>query len=651
MRPSLAVVLAVVLAAGQGGTAARATPTEDRPRANLLDVPFVAQREGQCGGAAAAMVLRYWGEPHVHAEDFGALLDSDARGIRVDDLCAAIEERGWRVHVFRGDERDVDRHLALGRPVIALIEPSKGRRHYVVLVGNAPELVIVHDPAVGPHRVHARDDLAVSWDRTGNLAILVLPDPSRGDDETEETARAAGEPVAASTAALEVASVAFREERWNAAADAAARAVELDPANEHAWRILATSRFLAGDRFGAVEAWNRVGAPRVDLVSTSGLDAIDAQTVIERLGIRPGEVLTPAKLAHAERRLDALPALGRSAVRLRPLGGDWASVDAVGVARSRWNRGAFELVRGAVDATVESEITIDAASPTGGGELLSLRGRWHEHRPRVSLSLATPGVARLPGILRVDALWERETHAIAAEEADVAGERVVETRRRGAATLGDWIGAQTHAQAVVAVERWNARGFDVSIGAALERRFARDRGAARLAVDRFLPLEGSDAFQTARLFAAWRSTLAATRPRWSARVGVSVASAHAPRLLWPGAGVGIAREPLLRGHALLEDGVVTGEAFGRVLVHGNVEGTAYPLALGPLRLGGAAFLDWARVAERGSGRGTLPLQMDPGLGLRARLPGVGGHFRVDAAFANFRTDATLSMAWVINEGG
>ena len=33
----------------------------------VLDVPFIAQSELLCGGAAAAMVMRYWGERGVDA--------------------------------------------------------------------------------------------------------------------------------------------------------------------------------------------------------------------------------------------------------------------------------------------------------------------------------------------------------------------------------------------------------------------------------------------------------------------------------------------------------------------------------------------------------------------------------------------------------
>jgi hypothetical protein len=49
-----------------------------QPAVRVLDVPFIAQSESLCGGAAAAMVLRYWGERGLTAESFSHLVDASA---------------------------------------------------------------------------------------------------------------------------------------------------------------------------------------------------------------------------------------------------------------------------------------------------------------------------------------------------------------------------------------------------------------------------------------------------------------------------------------------------------------------------------------------------------------------------------------------
>jgi hypothetical protein len=68
-------------------------------RSYVLDVPFLVQREHLCGGAAAAMVLRYWGEREVGSEDFAGLVDSASGGIRVEDLVSSLGREGWNVRV------------------------------------------------------------------------------------------------------------------------------------------------------------------------------------------------------------------------------------------------------------------------------------------------------------------------------------------------------------------------------------------------------------------------------------------------------------------------------------------------------------------------------------------------------------------------
>ena len=68
----------------------------------ILDVPFVAQTELLCGGAAAAMVMRYWGERGIDAEAFQPLVDARAGGIRTDALATALRMRNWNAIELQG---------------------------------------------------------------------------------------------------------------------------------------------------------------------------------------------------------------------------------------------------------------------------------------------------------------------------------------------------------------------------------------------------------------------------------------------------------------------------------------------------------------------------------------------------------------------
>jgi hypothetical protein len=55
-----------------GAQTAAAAPVQ------ILDVPYISQTEALCGGAAAAMVLRFWGERGLTAESFAHLVDESA---------------------------------------------------------------------------------------------------------------------------------------------------------------------------------------------------------------------------------------------------------------------------------------------------------------------------------------------------------------------------------------------------------------------------------------------------------------------------------------------------------------------------------------------------------------------------------------------
>ena len=192
------LVLAALAPCAAAQDAPRTGGAANPPR--LLDVPFVSQTEALCGGAAAAMVLRYWGETTAYAEDFATLVDDSAEGITVNRLSRAIAERGWPATPFTGSTTDVEDHLARGRPIIALIEDRPGRYHYVVVVAWTGDRVVVHDPANGPFRIVSR---------TGIRSCV-------GGDWSHHDTGAAANGICAHAAAESVASRREREPLFNA---------------------------------------------------------------------------------------------------------------------------------------------------------------------------------------------------------------------------------------------------------------------------------------------------------------------------------------------------------------------------------------------------------------------------------------------------
>jgi hypothetical protein len=661
------------------------------PERPILSVPYVSQTEALCGGAAVAMIMRYWGERGVYAEDFARYVDGSGRGIATDVLVRAAERDGWTPIAFEGDSSELREHHAHGRPLIVLIEVAPRRYHYVVVVGWRNGQVLYHDPAVGPDRQMSAERFDRAWQATGRWTLLLLPDPSTrdrlshlpADDDggatggTVPTKAAAEDDCAAylnraiplgksgelaaagrwleragavcpeATLRLELAGIRFRQGRFNEAAELAETAAAALPEDGYAWELLAAARFRAGDPKGALDAWNRVGAPRVDLVKLDGLRQTRYPLVARQLGTRPNDTLTVDRLERAGRRLAALPTITASAVRYRPLVDGSVELEAAVVERPLVVDGWLSIVGAAARALPERELTASLASPLGNGALWTAGWRWWEGRPRVAFGVAAPGVLGMPGVFEVQGYWERQTYGAPNLEGTETGgsARVVEERRHGHVGFREWLTGDLRIGAFLSLDRWSGHRLRPGMAAEAEIRMAGDRSALQF-VGAAWPAgrDGRPGFGGLGLGLRLRSASGRHRTEWSARAAVEMASAGAPLALWPGAGTGHARPALLRAHPILEAGVVRADRIGRLLVHGGGEMTRWVWDWGFSAAGLALFVDAASLAkplgvDEGSG-----LQVDIGTGVRLTLPG-RGRLRADLAVGLRDGSAAASLAW------
>src|SRR6185436_1984542 len=109
-----------------------------------IEVPYLPQTEALCGGAAAAMVFRYWGEAHASPDEFAPLVDRRAGGIANGVLVDAVRRRGWRVGQIDGSIDALKARVADGHPVIVLV-PDRGKLyHYVVVTGVNADSIVIH---------------------------------------------------------------------------------------------------------------------------------------------------------------------------------------------------------------------------------------------------------------------------------------------------------------------------------------------------------------------------------------------------------------------------------------------------------------------------------------------------------------------------
>jgi hypothetical protein len=327
-------------------------------------------------------------------------------------------------------------------------------------------------------------------------------------------------------------------------------------------------------------------------------------------------------------------------VSFRPTGEGRARVEAA-VLEHPLIAGPWQLLlRAAADALTERQTRLRLDSPGRQGGSLELGVRWWQRRPAVQLAVRTPRALGLPGLVGAELIWAEQPYATSS-----GPEPIIESARRGALTHTDWITPSLRLRLEVGGERWSNRGSFVSLGGRVDQRLLRDHVSLALEGRGALSLSSEPGFGAANATLAVRTSPSPERVVARGRFSAWTASGAAPYGYWPGAGLGHAREPLLRAHPLLEDGVISGPAFGRRLLHASLETEVRLATLGPVRLGAAAFLDWARAWDRPSAPGAGPSLTDVGGGLRLRLPGSLPALRLDAATSLDDGGLTLSAGW------
>jgi hypothetical protein len=684
---SLVALLSALAAAAPALAQSRAAIDRDPATgvSRLLDVPFVAQVEDLCGGAALAMVRRYWGDTSALAEDFGGLVDrGEGAGIRTSRLADAAGAAGWTAVALAGGASDgarVASQVARGRPVIALIVDRPGVFHYVVVVGWTGTEVILHDPARRPFETVAREEFDRRWASAGRWMLLVVParvglgdadgvvgvrgnaDHSAASpggsrcrgaiDRAIEVARAGSLDEAAASldeasrlcpgeAAVwrELAGVRFLQRQWTTAEALAVHAAMLDPDDRDAWRLVGASRFMTGDRAGALEAFNQAGEPAIDRVLVDGASQTPDPVVTAATGLRPRQVLTPAEFARATRRLAALPVVSRSALRYGPA----AAGTAMTVHASVQERHAFPSgwpgwgVIGSRAVFTET-LEVALAGPARSGEVWRGEWRWADERPRVAFAIAMPAPGA-PGVATVEASWEQQSFA---------GDGLLvrqQTRRRVSAGLSDWASGALHWRTAIAFDRIDDASY-VALSGGIDRRWGDDRVSLTAGLERWVsPRGGTRPFGRGIVTLALRSSPEPV-PMLSARAGVALASSDAPLVVWPTAGTGSDSLAPLRAHPLRQKGVVSGTGLGRQIAYGSFELARPLVSRGSGRAWLASFVDLASIGNRGGGGPVLHL--DVGTGLRVQIPGFDGTIHLDAAYGvrdgNVRFSAAVRRGW------
>jgi hypothetical protein len=623
---------------------------------SLLDVPFISQSEALCGGAAAAMVLRYWGAQGLSAETFAPLVDKSAAGITTTALVADVQRRGFVAAGVRGDAEQIRGELTRGRPVIALIEDRPGTFHYIVLVGWHERGVVFHDPARAPFRVMSVDEFDRRWEKGDRWMLVVTPggppstqgrprvdpgstpgqprlDPgsttgqtcaalvadgvreaqaNRLDEAAQLLATAVG--CGGSDALRELAGVRLLQQRWPDVDSLASAAVAQDSSDTYAWKLLGTARFIEDDPIGALKAWNHAGEPRVDLVRVDGL-ARTRQAVVERLaGISAGSLLSPETLQGAQRQVRELPAARFANVSYTPAPNGAAQLRVAVSERPLVPRAPIDWLAIGVTAAATRELAANISGATGGGEKITASWRFWPHRPRYALTATAP--APWGGTWSVTGLQEEQPFT------------------------GGTMAASRHAAAEVSAARWVSHSLRIELGSGFDT--WDDRGSFGVARAGIRWLSSSERFDTQLAGRGWLgnsrfaslqlSAIARTsaEPRnfvLIGRFGTATATAATPLDQWPAGDTGSVRPLLLRGHPVLDSGRMRLDRVGRGVLAGSFEVQRW-FGLPFVWFAPAVFADVARTSHRLTGNALD--DVDVGGGVRIRIAAMTGTLRLDA---------------------
>jgi len=578
-------------------------------------VPYLPQTEALCGGAAAAMVMRYWGGT-ARAEEFAPLIDPAQNGIVTTTLVADLKRRGWQAFPLRGGTADpqLRHHLTQGRPIVALIEDRPSRYHYVVITALDESRVRFHDPAIAPDQSMTLAEFDRRW-RAANLwMLLLLPPDARLDAESASTEP----PFARAVAAV------LRDGNTAEALRLSTEATRRDPANAVAWDALGTTLFVMDRGLEALDAWNRADKPDIDTIQVAGLKHTRFRVAETLIGLESGERLTSARLARARRRLTLLPSAISTRVSYAPLADGRVQIDGAIVEHSR-TPDAADLIAVAAKAPFTRDARLFVTNLVGGGERVIGSWRFRKGFERAEAAVEAPAPLPIGAIWRISGFDARETY-------EVRDERTQARWQRASWQAADWVNGFAGWVAAAGYERWpEAPGLRER-----EKAYVALRGVVSFAshFEAHVTAEGwMRGSGATRLSALTKLTSPLAGGRATVIAGTSGVHGFTPGFLLPGAGGGQIRSPMLRAHGLIEDGAITvdeGQIFGRRLIHGTAE-WSHPLRrLMTASIDGALFVDAARAWQLLGGR-LSNYQVDAGAGVRVRLPAGAPTLRFDIA--------------------
>lgn len=174
----------------------------------LENVPFIAQKEYQCGPAALDMVLGYIGQSPGHANLVDWVYSPDRQGSLQPFMVGGVRRAGSVAYEIRGVPALLS-EVAAGHPVVVLQNLGLNwlpRWHYAVVIGyDVHRSRLIMHSGTTAHISIEWSRFVSTWKRGGEWGLLALPHGSLPHTVTPEQAFlavAATEPTGVETAHL-----------------------------------------------------------------------------------------------------------------------------------------------------------------------------------------------------------------------------------------------------------------------------------------------------------------------------------------------------------------------------------------------------------------------------------------------------------------
>ena len=153
-------------------------PFSPPPGAARLDqVPFFPQLDYQCGPAALAEVLNYYGKSVTPEEVAGAIFRPKIRGTVTLDMVLYAREQGLSARWFNGSVADIVRAIDDGVPLIVMVDFGFARiskNHFMVVLGYGPDGIVVNSGASRETLIVWKEFLP-DWERATRWTLRIEP--------------------------------------------------------------------------------------------------------------------------------------------------------------------------------------------------------------------------------------------------------------------------------------------------------------------------------------------------------------------------------------------------------------------------------------------------------------------------------------------